>query len=411
MRVSPLVFDREFSRFKDQIRNTSNGAEFTSFHEGLAARWERYKELVRNEAIERLQAGKWKIRDVGTGKILKRVIAAIEINEHPQMLRNNLVAWQNRYGHDARAHSALIDAQTDVATGEQFEQWFFDLFNSRRPDGELFDSFRELVGKRYDLIAYLFFLKDWTRFMPIATQTFDSAFRLLEVDLVTAHHCSWENYQRYNDAIRTVQRRLRDVGTLADARLIDAHSFCWILVRLNLPPPPPTFTVGAPELLRGATASPLRTTVARDAETFENLDDAWFSTRNLNRRRIGKLAQDIAVRSELARLRADGHPSPETAVQPVWHQPARGYDILSEETAGGRRHIEVKAARTAAEGISFFLSANEWEKCQSVPNYWFYLVFGVESAQPLVKMLSASGVSKEALEPTNYLASFTIAPA
>jgi hypothetical protein len=160
MRISPLVFDREFSRFKTQIRETSNGREFTSFHEGVAADGESYKEHVRNEAIHRLQMSTWKRTDIGTGKILKRVIDAIEINEHPRHLRNNLVAWPNRYGHAGRSHSAFLDAQTDALARRKFEQWFFDLFRGARSDEMLFESFRELVGSRYDLIAYLFFLKD-----------------------------------------------------------------------------------------------------------------------------------------------------------------------------------------------------------------------------------------------------------
>jgi hypothetical protein len=407
MRVSPLVFNREFSHFKTQIRDRSNGREFSSFHEGIPADQESYKEHVRNEAIHRLQVPTWKKTDIGAGRILKRVIDAIEINEHPRHLRNNLVAWPNRYGHAGRSHSALLDAQTDAPARRNFEQWFFDLFRNARSDDVLFESFREMAGSRYDLVAYFFFLKDWTRFMPIATSTFDKAFQLLEVDIVTKQHCSWENYQQFNDTLRAVQRRLIDVGELSDARLIDAHSFCWILARLDILPPR-VVTIPLPELLTSVTPA-TATEDAKNAQTeFNELDDDWFSRRDANRRRIGKLAQEVALLSERARLREGRHPSPEAAVQPVWTQPGRGYDILSQEFDQTPRYIEVKAARRSVGTISFFVSANEWNTAQTSPNYWFYLVFDAESERPIVQMLQGGQVSKSCITPSNYVAAMAI---
>jgi hypothetical protein len=78
----------------------------------------------------------------------------------------------------------------------------------------------------------LFFLKDWDRFVPISPKTFDRAFELLGIDLTTSKHCSWQNYTQFNDAIRSIQDALKDVTGLGEIRMIDAHSFCWMLVRL-----------------------------------------------------------------------------------------------------------------------------------------------------------------------------------
>ncbi len=91
MHVSPIAFEKQFSRFKSLIREHSGGREFTTFHEGLAAEWEAYKEHVRTEALHRLQMPTWKSTDIGTGKILTRVIQAIEINE-PRDFRNKMEA-------------------------------------------------------------------------------------------------------------------------------------------------------------------------------------------------------------------------------------------------------------------------------------------------------------------------------
>jgi len=46
--------------------------------------------------------------------------------------------------------------------------------------------------------------------MPIAPMTFDKAFALLGMDVVTGGHCCWENYSRYNKALEAIQTAIRD---------------------------------------------------------------------------------------------------------------------------------------------------------------------------------------------------------
>lgn len=348
MRLSALTFHRQFSRFDENVRLIS-GEPFTSFRDGLPARWEDYKPQVRKEALRRMSVDKWKQADVGKGRILDKVIGAIEIQETAPNLRNNLVAWQNRYGHKNRSHRAILDAKADNTLGRTFEQWFFDFFKDSSTDEEAFESFRKLVGNRYDLIAYMFFLKDWKRFMPIAPTTFDEALRLLGIDLVTAHHCSWQNYSSYNEGLLAVQQALRDLEGVADVRLIDAHSFCWMLVRLELPESPPE-VIPVPEVLTGLQSITPKIQPTDNDEEFDVLDENYFAQRDIERRRLGRLAQDIALKSERRRLREAGHPNPEDAVQAVWDQPGRGYDILSCELDGTSRHIEVRLHVYRAQG-------------------------------------------------------------
>jgi hypothetical protein len=71
------------------------------------------------------------------------------------------------------------------------------------------------------------------RFMPIPPTTFDRAFRGLGIELVTLRNCSWENYQCFNAALGEVRKALASIDGLSNVRLIDAHSFCWLLERLD----------------------------------------------------------------------------------------------------------------------------------------------------------------------------------
>lgn len=411
MPLSALTFHRQFVRFDKQIQALSDGERFVSFAEGLPARWEDYKSEVRSEAIRRLKFKAWSRAEIGKGKILNRVIAAIEINEpEPSRLRNNLVNWPNRFGHQARSHRALLDAQASASNRRRFEQWFYDFFLGRSQDEAAFDGFVDLVGDgRYDLVAYLFFLRDSSRFMPIAPTTFDKAFELLGINLVTSHHRSWANYVEYNAALAEVQRALRDVAQVRDARLIDAHSFCWMLVRQELPDAQPEIVIPLPTTVPTATATSGKGAPEDEDQQFAEMDEQEFLARDAERRRLGKLAQDIALRSERRRLHKAGHPDPDGAVKAVWNEPGRGFDILSCELDGTPRRIEVKAARRAGQTLSFFVTRNEWKKSRSLSNYFFYLVLRASSARPIVLALASQQVPEESLAATNYLASLKVA--
>jgi hypothetical protein len=404
MHLTPLIFNRQFSRFDKQIRSKSGGA-FTSFKEGLAARWEGYKEDLRKEARYRLDLRSWKRREVGKGRILACVIDAIEINVPRRQVRNNLVDWPNRYGHKYLSHRSLLDAKSDRAMRYEFEKWFFAFFKTPKSDEEAFEEFRELAGNRYDLVAYLFFLKDWDRFMPIAPVTFDKAFRLFGFDLVTSGRCSWANYARYNENLLEVQRALRHFRGIRDARLIDAHSFCWMLIRLKLPPATRETIIPMPVMVNSLKGVVTQESGIHEHGEFTTVDEETFFDKQARNNQLGKLAQDIALQSERKRLAKLGSLGAKT-VKPVWDQPARGFDILSHESNGTERLIEVKAARRSGGRLSFCLTDYEWRVSQKRPNYYFYLVLNASTIRPTVLMIKASRLRQQYLKPTNYLASF-----
>jgi hypothetical protein len=235
-------FQRELHRFRNEIYPRHGDGPFTSFHDGAARAWEGYKPRLRAEALSRLAGGEWTEADIGSGAILERAVDAIEIGGNEQQ-RNNLVPWDGRYGPSTVAHAVFLAARGRPDARKRIERWLFDAFKKRSEPDDLFERFRDIAGDGYALPAYLFFLIDDERFAPIAPRTFDEAFQRLGIALSTSGHCSWSNYAAYNAALEEVRRELQ-VSGFPDARHIDAHSFCWMLIRMEEDQPGGTTRAG-----------------------------------------------------------------------------------------------------------------------------------------------------------------------
>jgi len=229
--IDPRAFREAFARFQMLIAAKS-GRPFASFSEGLIHDWESYKPRLRDRALDLLSAEQWSEADIGSGTILNRAIAAIEIQESRHNLTNNLVFWQNRFGHANRDHRALLEGASNPKLRRELEGLLFGLFRDGADEGEIFDRLSELTGGKYPLIAYLFFLKDMDRFMPIQPTAFDLAFRALGIDFSTLRQCSWQNYSAYNQTLAGLRPLIEAPTGLENVRLVDAHSFCWMLATL-----------------------------------------------------------------------------------------------------------------------------------------------------------------------------------
>ena len=96
-------------------------------------------------------------------------------------------------------------------------------------------SFSELIdtiGGNFDIVAFIFFLKDCGNYLPIRSQLFDDNFALLDLKSNLAGHCTWEKYLEFIGWIKEVQEALvRNIND--DITLLDAHSFIWILPEIE----------------------------------------------------------------------------------------------------------------------------------------------------------------------------------
>lgn len=222
-----INFESTFGHLQELLHRRS-APPFTGFDEGLIAAWENYKPRLRKLALERLSPSTWREEQIGSGDILNHVIASIEIQASHDNLTNNLVFWQNRFGHANRDHKAILEARGDVKLRHKMERLLFDLFHERVEAGAIFEALAEATQRKYPLIAYLFFLKDMGRYMPIQPTGFDRVFCQMGVELRTLRSCSWQNYLAFNGLLDALRSEIAAAAGLENVRLVDAHSFLWV---------------------------------------------------------------------------------------------------------------------------------------------------------------------------------------
>jgi hypothetical protein len=406
-RLSATVFHRQFLRFKEQVLMES-GEPFRSFNEGGPYRWEAYKAEIYREGRNRLGCHAWTTRAIGSGDILRSVIKAVEINvTRPTggRLRNNLVAWTGRFGDKSKTHRSLQEALNTPERRRAYEKLLFDFYRNRIDPDAAFESLVEFGGRRYDFIAYLFFLKDWTRYMPIASSVFEQAFELLELNFKTAHQCSWDNFRAFNAVLQQVRDALRDEG-LEDVPLIDAHSFCWMLARLP-----------APRQARRAVQIPIAEECnVRSAGRLLGSAGARSGSRGpvdwqrlqQERSAVGRQAEELVRDSERKRLRAAGCPDLAARVEIVSDDHTLGYDVRSFNADGSDRHIEVKAVRDNDESFLVYVTENELQQSRTLRSFYFYFVFGTRETRPRIRAIRAERLRREFLSPVLHVANLAL---
>ena len=79
------------------------------------------------------------------------------------------------------------------------------------------------------MLAYLYFILNPNRYLPLRSSIFDSIFRKLGIDLQTSGRCSWDNYQAFLSTIALVRNKMQAHYQINDVDLLDAHSFLWTI--------------------------------------------------------------------------------------------------------------------------------------------------------------------------------------
>ena len=135
------------------------------------------------------------------------------VNKHQQITFKNIIASESR--------------DTQLKVGRV-------LYNIYKSKGEIeerhaFDDAVAVFGGKYDTIAYLFFIKDSSRFLPVSTRHFEKSLKSVGINFKLSGQCSWDNYIGFIEIVRDIQDVMIQMLPDVEIRLIDAHSFLWVI--------------------------------------------------------------------------------------------------------------------------------------------------------------------------------------
>lgn len=182
-----------------------------------------FKIDIHNTARRNLDISSWEKEDTGSGKIINRIIKAIEFS------KNNLLQHQPKWGLERRSHHSLYEILEKKENIEMVEQLFYGFYKSQNIEDEIF--FNKIVkfsGKKYDFIAYLFFIKDKAKYCSLSPKPFDDALVLLGIQHTTSRHCSFENYSSFLNELDHIKEYLSKKID-RNTNILDAHSFLWLI--------------------------------------------------------------------------------------------------------------------------------------------------------------------------------------
>lgn len=210
----------QLSRFTSFVQLMDGHAGFISFRDstGFLGREEDYKSCIAEEARKELKFNSWNESWIGTGKIADCVRGAI--NKSGNLVnKNQQIDFKNR-----------LDPNNAKFRPEA-ERALYDIYrNPLCNEATAFANAVEVFGAKYDTIAFLFFIKDDSRFLPISTGHFDKGFAVLDIDYTTSFKCGWENYQGFIGIIKEIHAVMEDMLPMQGTpRLIDAHSLVWVI--------------------------------------------------------------------------------------------------------------------------------------------------------------------------------------
>jgi hypothetical protein len=131
-----------------------------------------------------------------------------------------------------------------------------------------------------------------------------------------------------------------------------------------------------------------------------------YLERETKNRALGDAGELFVMAFEQARLVRSGHEDLAGRVEHIARTrgPAAGFDVLSFESSGEERFVEVKTTRYGAE-TPFFLSRNELQVSEAhAAQYQLYRVFEFRSA-PRIFGLPGPVSTSCRIDPYQYVAS------
>lgn len=376
MTINKYLLAKKFRGWKKFVESKDNKNLSSFGTSDYLEREENYKRSLVEQAKEILDIKSWDQKDVGTGKIVERVINAIEIDIKldGKKIKNNLV-FTSQYSYTNKPHQKLISAQKSGGTKE-IEMALFNFFTNVSSDPVSFEELIKIFGKKYPLISYLFFIKNRRKYLPISPTNFEKGFNQFNINVQFAQRCSWDNYMLYIDLVKQVKDFLSD--ELAETiELIDAHSFIWILTKqMNLTRKENLFQYEV------VTSSFDLTYVREESKDLIHRKEVDIYTEedreedNRAKKFIGDEGEYHVMQYESKKLKKLGLIDLSKKIERVSkNSDSYGYDIKSYNKDGKEIKIEVKTTTSKAKQFTFYLSRHELKTAISLKNdYYLYCV-------------------------------------
>ena len=181
-----------------------------SFANGYMNYEEGYKLLAFVKAADILDAKHWKKSMIRSGEIAERAVKAMYIRENNFVFKSQKISFR----------------KAATAAPAKVGQAIYDLF-TETDDANNLEKLVACVGRRYDTISYLFFLKDPDSYFPCKPRKFGKAFSLLGMDSACLKSCTYENYCSFNEALKELATLYSVYADHISA--LDAHSFAWTI--------------------------------------------------------------------------------------------------------------------------------------------------------------------------------------
>lgn len=216
MNVNTAEVAKKLYQFLAFVYSQDSGRKFSFVDKNtFLGRTENYKSETAERARNELKYEDWQESMIGSGEILACCRKAMTC-------AGNLVYINQQYTF------GNITNREHQAYNPNAERVLYDIYKAV-DEKAAFTQALNVFGRHYDLIAYLFFIKDSTRFLPVSPRGFEAGLASIGVEFKLSHMCSWENYIGFIDIVRSVQRIMQDILPDVDVRLIDAHSFLWVI--------------------------------------------------------------------------------------------------------------------------------------------------------------------------------------
>ena len=216
--INYTALKEQMDKFDLYIHYADNSDSQLDFMDakGIIAREEGYKYSIPERARTILNTDEWNEMLIGSGIIGERISKVID-------MADNLINFNTKI--DFKKHFS----NDKIELNRESERVIYEIYMSS-DDKRSFEHAINVFGAKYPILAYLFYVKDETKYLPVSPKNFDRAFRELDIDFTMSFNCSWENYCQFIDIVAQVGESLSQFLDIShEVRLLDAHSFIWIV--------------------------------------------------------------------------------------------------------------------------------------------------------------------------------------